>query len=68
MKIKQLIDTPSGVHASFHVDEDGSLILQMEGESIDIPHSTALELIEYLRSKLIDHQFKTDSVLKRLFR
>jgi hypothetical protein len=68
MKIKQLIDTPSGVSASFHVDEDGVLIVTMGEDLVEIPHTTALELIEYLRIKLYDHQEKNESFLKRLFR
>lgn len=68
MKIKQLIDTPSGVSVKFHVDEDGSLIIEMDGESIEIPHLLAMELLHYLTAKLYDHQNANESFLKRLLR
>jgi hypothetical protein len=67
MKIKQLIES-NGQAIAFHIDEDGSLIVEMNGEMIEVPYSTASELIEYLRSKLIDHHNANSSILKTLFR
>ena len=69
MKIKQLIESEGGtVRASFYIDEDGALIIEMNDEVLEIPHLTSLELIEYLRCKLYDHQEANTSLLKRLFR
>ena len=67
MKIKQLIEG-DGKSISFHINEDGALVIEMNGEMIEIPHLTSLELIEYLRCKLYDHQEANTSLLKRLFR
>ena len=67
MKIKQLIEAGS-ISASFHIDENGSMILEMNGEIIEVPHLVALELVEYLRLKLYQHQEINESLLKRLFR
>jgi hypothetical protein len=67
MKIKQLIEA-GGQSACFHIDEDGSLILEMNNEMIEVPHLVALELVEYLRLKLYEHQETNHSLLKRLFR
>ncbi len=67
MKIKQLIQA-GGQSACFHIDEDGILILEMNGEMIEVPHLVALELIEYLRLKLYQHQDNNESLLKRIFR
>ncbi len=69
MKIKQLIESEGGtVRASFYINEDGVLIIEMNDEVLEIPHLTSLELIEYLRCKLYDHQEANVSLLKRLFR
>lgn len=67
MKIKQLIET-NGQSIALHIDEDGSIIVEMNGEMVEIPYSTAMELIEYLRSKLIDHHNANSSIFKTLFR
>jgi hypothetical protein len=54
----------------FHVNpESGSLIIEANGlESIEIPFSTALELVEVIRFKLYDHQNKKQSIIQRLFK
>jgi hypothetical protein len=54
----------------FHVnDESGSLIIEANGqESIEVPFSTALELVEVIRFKLYDHQNKKQSIIQRLFK
>lgn len=68
MKIKQLIESEGGtVSASFYIDEDGSLIVEVNDELLEIPHLTATELLEYLRIKLYQHQEKHQSIIKRLF-
>jgi hypothetical protein len=68
MKIKQLIESDGGtVSASFYIDEDGNLLIEFNDELLEIPHLTALELLEYLRLKLYGHQEKNQSILKRLF-
>jgi hypothetical protein len=68
MKIKQLIESEGGtVRASFYIDEDGSLVIEFNDELLEIPHLTSLELLEYLRIKLYQHQEKHESILKRLF-
>ena len=69
MKIKQLIESEGGtVSASFYIDEDGSLLIEMNDELLEVPHLVAIELIQYLASKLYEHQDKNESLLKRLFR
>lgn len=69
MKIKQLIECENGTfRVSFHVDDNGSLILEVDDNLIEIPHLTALELLEYLRLKLYQHQETNESLLKRIFR
>lgn len=67
MKIKQLIEG-DGNSISFHINEDGALVIETGGKQIEIPHLTALELIEYIRCKLYDHQEANESLLKRLFK
>jgi hypothetical protein len=55
----------------FHVNaESGSLIIEANGEleSIEVPFSTALELVEVIRFKLYDHQNKKQSIIQRLFK
>jgi hypothetical protein len=54
----------------YHVnDESGSLIIEANGqESIEVPFSTALELVEVIRFKLYDHQNKKQSIIQRLFK
>lgn len=69
MKIKQLIESEGGtVRASFHIDEDGMLIIEFNDELLEIPHLTALELLEFLRLKLYQYQDQNESLLKRIFR
>lgn len=68
MKIKQLIETPGAMAISFYIDDDGALMIEKDGELIEIPNQTAMELIEYLRCKLIDHQHANLSFFKRLLR
>lgn len=67
MKIKQLIEG-DGKSISFHINEDGELVIENNGETIEVPHLVAIELIQYLASKLYEHQDKNESLLKRLFR
>lgn len=67
MKIKQLIEG-DGKSISFHINEDGELVIENNGEIIEVPHLVAIELIQYLASKLYEHQDKNESLLKRLFR
>jgi hypothetical protein len=59
-----------GQQIDYHVnDESGSLIIEANGqESIEVPFSTALELVEVIRFKLYDHQNKKQSIIQRLFR
>jgi hypothetical protein len=59
-----------GQQIDFHVnDESGSLIIEANGEeSIEVPFSTALELVEVIRFKLYDHQNKKQSIIQRLFK
>ena len=67
MKIKQLIEA-NGQAIALHIDEDGSLIIEMNEEMFEVPYTTAMELIEYLRNKLIDHHNANNSLLKTIFR
>ena len=67
MKIKQLLES-NGQAIAFHIDEDGSLIIEMNEEMFEVPYTTAMELIEYLRNKLIDHHNANNSLLKKIFR
>jgi hypothetical protein len=59
-----------GQQIDYHVnDESGSLIIEANGqESIEVPFSTALELVEVVRFKLYDHQNKKQSIIQRLFK
>jgi hypothetical protein len=59
-----------GQQIDYHVnDESGSLIIEANGqESIEVPFSTALELVEVIRFKLYDHQNKKQSIIQRLFK
>lgn len=69
MKIKQLIESECGtIRASFYIDEDGSLLIEFNDELLEVPHLVALELIEYLRAKMYDHQAQNESLIKRIFR
>jgi hypothetical protein len=55
------------VSASFHIDQDGDLVIRMNNEEITISHLVALELIEHLRYKLYEIEEK-DSFIKKIFR
>lgn len=67
MKIKQLIED-QGISIAFHIDETGSLVIDINSEmDISIPNSTAMELVEFLRNKLIDHHNANSSIFKNLF-
>lgn len=69
MKIKQLIESEGGtVRASFYIDENGVLIIEMNDELLEVPNTVALELIQYIAGKLYEHQEANTSLLKRLFR
>jgi hypothetical protein len=59
-----------GQQIDYHVnDESGSLIIEANGqETIEVPFSTALELVEVIRFKLYDHQNKKQSIIQRLFK
>ena len=67
MKIKQLLES-HGQAIAFHIDEDGSLIIEMNEEMFEVPYTTAMELMEYLRNNLIDHHNANNSLLKKIFR
>lgn len=69
MKIKQLIEDESGtIRASFYIDENGSLMIEFNDELLEVPHLVGLELLEYLRVKMYQHQESNESLLKRIFR
>jgi hypothetical protein len=68
MKIKQLIEEPGAMAISFYIDDNGALMIEKDGDLIEIPANTAIELIEYLRCKLIEHQQANESLLQRLLR
>jgi hypothetical protein len=68
MKIKQLIETPGAMAISFYIDDDGALMIEKDGDLIEVPYQTAMELVEYLRNKLIDHHNANSSILKQFFR
>jgi hypothetical protein len=52
----------------FHIDKEGSLIIEANGQEVKISHLVAIELIEILQHKLYEHQSNSQSFLKRIFR
>lgn len=69
MKLKYTVEHEHDT-IDFHVEENtGSLIIRSMGEKeIEIPHKTAVELIEILRSKLYEHQDQSKSLWEKIFK
>lgn len=69
MKLKYTVEQEHD-RIDFHFEENtGSLLIRTMGEEeIEIPHKTAVELIEILRSKLYEHQEQSESLWKKIWK
>jgi hypothetical protein len=52
----------------FHIDEQGNMVIEANGQTAQISHLVAIELIEILQHKLYEHQNNSQSLLKRIFK
>ena len=67
-KIKFQVEREDGFAFRFYISDKGELVIEAQNQVIEIDHLTSLELIEILRHRLYDHQEKTTSLLKRIFK
>lgn len=56
------------IEVLLHINKEGDLVIEPNGQKIVIKHSVALELINIISSKLYDHQMENTSIFKRFFR
>jgi hypothetical protein len=56
------------VELIFHVNDEGNLVIEANGQPVEISHLVAVELTNIIQSKLFEHRQKKGSILKHLFR
>jgi hypothetical protein len=52
----------------FHVNDEGNLVIEANGQPIEVNHLVAVELTNIIQSKLYEHAQNTGSIFQKLFR